>query len=155
MDLTPKACCVTGHRRIPFEKLDYVRQELEREVSEALADGYTLFITGFAEGTDMLFARIVQEHRASHPKIFLEAAIPYRGRVRKLTSGGKLLLGECDGVNITSESYHPECYFRRNRYMVRSSNRVIAVYDGRESGGTFFTIDYAKSMGRDVRVIGI
>ena len=34
----------------------------------------------------------------------------------------------------------------RNRYMVALSSRIIAVYDGREKGGTFFTIRYAHAM---------
>ena len=43
----------------------------------------------------------------------------------------------------------------RNRYMVSQSQRVIAVYDGREKGGTLFTMRHAHAMGRDVRVISI
>ena len=45
-----KTCCVTGHRDIPKEYLDYVEQELRREVQAAIEDGYTRFISGFAEG---------------------------------------------------------------------------------------------------------
>lgn len=39
----------------------------------------------------------------------------------------------------------------RNRYMVALSSRIIAVYDGREKGGTFFTIRYAHTMEREIR----
>jgi len=41
----------------------------------------------------------------------------------------------------------------RNRYMVDESSRVIAVYDGREDGGTTYTINYANTQGRTVTVI--
>ena len=45
-----KTCCVTDHRDISKEHLDYVEQELRREVQAAIEDGYTRFISGFAEG---------------------------------------------------------------------------------------------------------
>jgi hypothetical protein len=37
--------------------------------------------------------------------------------------------------------------------MVENSQRVIAVYDGRESGGTFYTINYAKPLQKELRII--
>ncbi|MEG0912281.1 MAG: hypothetical protein RSG53_01620 [Oscillospiraceae bacterium] len=43
----------------------------------------------------------------------------------------------------------------RNRYMVSLSGRIIAVYDGREKGGTLFTMRYAHTMEREVREIWI
>ena len=44
---------------------------------------------------------------------------------------------------------------QRNRYMVNRSQRVIAVYDGRNYGGTFHTMRYAQSLGRDIRIIPV
>ena len=78
-----KTCCVTGHRDIPKEYLDYVEQELRREVQAAIENGFTRFISGFAEGVDLMFAAIVAEEKARHPELFLEAAIPYPGRLKK------------------------------------------------------------------------
>ena len=59
----------------------------------------------------------------------------------------------CNGVKVTSDKYEPNCFFIRNRYMVQESSRVIAVYDGRESGGTLFTMRYAHALKKDVCVI--
>ena len=64
--MAEKTCCVTGHRDIPEARIAYVEQELRREVEEAIAEGYTRFISGFAEGVDLMFAAIVveqMEHR--------------------------------------------------------------------------------------------
>lgn len=58
-----KTCCVTGHRDIPVDRLAYVEQELRREVQAAIEDGFTRFISGFAEGVDLMFAAIVAEER--------------------------------------------------------------------------------------------
>ena len=45
-----KSCCVTGHRDIPQQELNSVMEKLRNEVDAAIADGYTRFISGFAEG---------------------------------------------------------------------------------------------------------
>ncbi|MBA7546535.1 hypothetical protein ES705_38927 [subsurface metagenome] len=41
----------------------------------------------------------------------------------------------------------PDRYQIRNKYMVDNSQRVVAFYDNRGSGGTFNTIRYAESKG--------
>lgn len=150
-----KTCCVTGHRDIPADKLDYVERELHREIQDAVADGYTRFISGFAEGADLLFAALVVDEKRRHPELFLEAALPYAGRTKTKDRRFHELLRLCDGIRVESQTYAPSCYMERNRYMVRQSQRVIAVYDGREKGGTLFTMRYAHTLGRDVRVIKI
>ena len=98
-----KACCVTGHREIPAYKQDYVKRSLEQEVVQALEDGYRVFLTGFAEGTDLLFAHCINDQRSKHPGL--------------------------------------SC--------------VIGVYDGRGRGGTFYTLAYAHTKGKEVRIIQI
>lgn len=74
-----KTCCVTGHRDIPAERMADVEQALRREVLAAIEEGYTRFISGFAEGTELLFAALVAEEMEHRPELFLEAAIPYAG----------------------------------------------------------------------------
>ena len=92
-----KVCCVTGHRDIPAERISYVEQELRREVRAAIEDGYTRFISGFAEGTDLMFAAIVAEEMEHHPELFLEAAIPYAGRIKTKNQQFHELLRACNG----------------------------------------------------------
>ena len=59
-----KTCCVTGHRDIPAEQISNVKKSLEREIEQALEDGFTCFISGFAVGADLLFAEIVAKRIA-------------------------------------------------------------------------------------------
>ena len=77
MEAETKTCCVTGHRDIPAEKKGLVEEALRREVAAAIEDGYTRFISGFAEGADLMFAAIVAEAKKENDSLFLEAAIPY------------------------------------------------------------------------------
>ena len=150
-----KACCVTGHRTIPVDRLAYVEMELRKAIMAAVNDGYTRFISGGAVGTDLLFAAIVAEMKEQGHRLFLEAALPYSNRKKSKDSDFQKMLAACDAVKVISERYNRGCYFARNRYMVNESSRIIAVYDGRESGGTFYTIQYARAGGKVVQVIKI
>lgn len=149
-----KTCCVTGHRDIPADKLDYVTTRLQEEIEAAIADGYTAFLSGFAEGVDLLFAELVIKQKKRYP-LYLEAAIPYQGRLRCTNSLFRKCLVACDAVQVQQVAYSGGCFLNRNRYMVTQSDRVIAVYDGREKGGTLFTMRYAHTLGRELREISI
>jgi len=148
-------CCVTGHRDIPTDKENEVKQRLYDEILQAIHDGYNAFISGFADGADLLFAEIVAQLREQYPKLFLEAAIPYKNRLKSTSTRLQQLLRECNGIKVVCEGYQPDCFLLRNRYMVNQSSRVIAVYDGREKGGTLSTMCYAHCLGKEVRVIHI
>lgn len=150
-----KCCCVTGHREIQPEKLGYVEKELRMEVREAIREGYTRFYSGFAQGVDLLFAQIVAEEKILHPEVSLEAAIPYAGRLKTRDPLFQRLIRVCGNVTVACEQYEPSCYLQRNRYMVDHSQRVIAVHDGRMQGGTWYTMEYARRMKREVHVIRV
>lgn len=62
-----KACCVTGHRDIPADKVAYVKEKLLGEIEAAIADGYTTFRSGFAEGANLLFAALVLKLKEEKP----------------------------------------------------------------------------------------
>ncbi len=110
-------CCVTGHRDIPAEKVDFIRNRLKSAVQNAIACGYTHFISGFAAGVDLMFAEIVADLKTSHA-ITLEAAIPYPGRMKTPDKAFQRLIGACDAVKVHSAGYSRNCYMVRNRYMV-------------------------------------
>ena len=150
-----KTYCVTGHREIPDDQIAYVKEELRRQVQTAIKDGYTRFISSFAQGVDLLFAAIVAEEKQIHPNLFLEAAIPYAARLKTKDKNFHTLLESCNGIKIECEKYNPSCFMQRNRYMVNESQRVIAVYDGRESGGTLFAMRYAHVLEREIHIIEI
>lgn len=61
----------------------------------------------------------------------------------------------CSDIEIIEEEYIPSAYYHRNYFMVTHSDRVIAVYDGREKGGTTVTIRYTQLLGKELREIPI
>ena len=152
-----KICCVTGHRDIPQEQIGYVKDSLRREILTAVSDGYTGFMSGFAEGVDQYFAEIVIELKQTNPDLQLMAAIPTRQRFNSLQKKPetKAMLDQCSDIAVIREEYHPSVYSHRNRYMVERSGRVIAVYDGREKGGTVGTIRFAHTLRKELREIPV
>ena len=150
-----KSCCVTGHRDIPAVKVDLVKEELRKQINMAIEDGYTHFISGMADGVDLYFANIVSEIKSEKTGITLEAAIPYRNRLKTKNSLFQRLIKLCDSVHIVAEEYSKETFLSRNMYMVGKSERVIAVYDGRLKGGTDFTIRYAKTRNKEIHLITV
>ena len=152
-----KVCGVTGHREIPAEYMEQAEQGLRCEIEKAIADGYTYFISGFADGADQLFAGIVLEKAKDNPALRLEAAIPYRNRYKRLVEDERTraMLEACAKVEVISEEWASNVYMKRNRYMVGQADRVIAVYDGRENGGTVSTIRMVHAQRKEMREVPV
>lgn len=149
-------CCFTGHRP---EKLNAsetkVKQWLEEQIDQALAEGYVTFITGCAMGVDIWASQIVLERRADNQKIHLIAATPWPGFARRWNDEWKSLYDDlllrADMVVNVCEHYHKGVFQQRNEWMVDRCNRVIAYYNG-SAGGTRNTIEYAKKKGIEICV---
>ena len=152
-----KTCCVTGHRDLPQNEINKVKAALEHEIDAAVTDGFTCFMSGFADGADQYFAELVLERKQTNPVLELIAVIPYRKRLDSLNKKTRTreLLEACADVVVIQEKYLPSVYSHRNRYMVEHSDRVIAVYDGRENGGTAKTIRFTHRMKKELREIPV
>jgi len=152
-----KTCCFTGHR--PNKLYGYDRNSegnrtLRDRIREAIVFhieeyGVDTFISGMALGVDMWAALEVIRLKKERPHIKLVAAIPCLRQWAKWNPQDVLLwrriLERCDLVHmVTNEEYTPSCMQRRNMWMVDRSARMIAVYDGSKSGGTYNCLEYAK-----------
>ena len=128
-------CCFTGHRP---EKLNATEEEvklwLEKQIDQAIADGYLTFISGCAMGVDIWAGQIVLRKKADNPKIHLICATPWQGFARRW-----------------NEEWQNQ-FQQRNVWMVDRSNRLIAYYNG-ASGGTRNTIEYAEKKGIECCVL--
>jgi len=126
-----KTCCIIGDRDIPAGRADFIKQELRREIEEAIAEGYTRFISGFGKGAELYFAEIVAEKRLENKDIRLEAAIPCRSRLAGLmrNDAARKLLLSCTEIGVYGEKCTPDAYLRRDSYLARTCGRMIAIYD--------------------------
>lgn len=148
------ACCFTGHRPKSFPwrkdpedpKHAELLTRLESAVDEALDQGIKRFIAGNALGVDTWGAEIVLEKKKQNPNIVLEIAVPFAGhnadiaKIREIQEKADLVHA------VSSKKSRGAAYYDRNRYMVDSSEAIIAVYDSSVSpgGDTANTLAYAK-----------
>jgi uncharacterized phage-like protein YoqJ len=141
-------CCFTGHRP---EKISATEEEvkawLEKQIDQAIADGYTTFISGCAMGVDIWAGQIVLRKKAENSSLHLIAATPWPGFGARWKDGWKeqyfALLHDADLAVNVCDHYHKGVFQQRNEYMVDRSNRLIAYYNG-TPGGTRNTIEYAE-----------
>ena len=119
--------------------------------------GDPYFLPHPIRGIGWLIAKTEKTLRAGNPALELIAVIPYRKRLDSLNKKTRTreLLEACADVVVIQEKYLPSVYSHRNRYMVEHSDRVIAVYDGRETGGTAKTIRFTHRMKKELREIPV
>lgn len=151
-----ETCCFTGHRTIPPEELPHLRRCLEELLPTLIARGVTHFQSGGALGFDTLAAQVVLSLKSRYPEIVLELILPCRGQERlwprEQQDTYRALLQEADTVRYLREHYCRGCMHERNRFMVDHSGHCIA-YLTKSTGGTAYTVDYAKKQGRTLHPI--
>lgn len=147
---------VTGHRPKslfdPEGTKQLLHEYLEKENPE-------LVIIGMADGVDVWAGAscidlgidyIAAKPWAGHfiTSIRQVSDMPEYDRIIK---GAKEVVAVSDATNYEG----PEVYMRRNRWMVDHSDKVVAIFNGIRRGGTYRTINYAKSIKKEVDVINV
>ena len=149
----------TGYRpeKLPFKEsdsdADYLRfrKTLYKVIRRMAELGYTDFVSGVAMGFDTWVAEDVLRLKAERYNVRLECAIPFSSQADRWRERDKFrrerILAAADSVVTLSEEYTKSAFFLRNRYMVDGADAIVCCYDGK-TGGTAYTIDYAKRMGK-------
>ena len=162
-----KICCFTGHRPkgLPWGEDESApgcmaaKALLAQEVERAWQEGYRTFVSGMAMGGDLYFAEAVMACQMVHRDIVLMAAIPCpdqtRGWPREQAERYQRILNWIgpDHQVLVQNQYTRDCMLRRDEYMVDQSQRIIALYDGRSSGGTRYTLECAMKKGLESIII--
>lgn len=145
-----QTCCFTGHRKIPLDQLESVTQRLRDAVIASIKDGYLYFGAGGALGFDTLAAQTVLNLKEDYPQIKLILVLPCktqaRGWKQEVIEEYNRILKAADKVVYTSQDYYSGCMHKRNRHLVDNSSLCIC-YLNSNTGGTAYTVDYAKSVG--------
>ena len=141
----------TGHRFYDFSQREFIQERLTSAIFEAYDHGIRNFISGFALGIDLMAAQLVQSLKCNLPGISLTAAIPFEGQAERYNIYDKRvyrrLLELADKVIVHSDCYYPRCFLDRDEFMVENASYLIAYYDGREKGGTYYTVKKARERG--------
>lgn len=145
--------CFTGHRSLPHGKEKEIRIATENAVRDLIARGYDTFIVGGALGFDTLAQLTLTKLRSEFPYIRIVMAIPCPEQDRNWNEHDRRiyqrLLQMADARILIAREYTRECMLKRNRYMVYHSSVCIA-YCTQNSGGTAYTVRYAKECGKNV-----
>ena len=155
--------CLTGHRpkSLPWgydetkESCIKFKQDLEKIFEGAIRYGLTTFLTGMAEGFDMIGTEVLLKLRKKH-NIQIIAVVPCVGQELKWNPSQQKryndILEQCDNTIYLSPHYTPTCMNDRNKYMVDNSSVCIACWNGKPSG-TYNTIKYAKENKCKIKIL--
>ncbi len=156
--MNKKACCFTGHRARYLPQAPACKEALVATlglcVAEAIRLGVARFLTGGADGFDMIAAEAVLRSRTYAPGITLSLALPSKtqadGWPAPLRMRYARILELASDIHYASDNDNSVFSMHaRNRYLVDHSDCCIA-YLRRASGGTLFTVNYAITCGLPV-----
>ncbi len=150
----------TGHREFSVKffsdddpLLIDLKKRISAEIEKTILDGADEFYSGMAIGTDMMAADEVLKLREKYPHIKLIAMIPCPNQCEKWGREHILqytrIMEQCDKIMTISPEYTSGCMHKRDRALVDICDLLIAVYENR-SGGTRYTVEYARKKGRKI-----
>lgn len=146
-------CCFTGHRQIPPGKQAEIVERLERVIISLYQRGVRFYGAGGARGFDALAAQTVLRLRENCPGMKLILVLPCltqtRGWPAVDVAEYERIKGLADKVVYTSQAYTAGCMHKRNRHLVDNSS-VCVCYLTQDSGGTAYTVRYARNRGLEV-----
>lgn len=156
-----KSCFFTGHRHIPDNMYKSLNQKLEIEIAWMINHGVTNFYTGGALGFDTMAALSVLNQKQLNKNVILNLIIPYPEQSEAWDYSDKdtyyKIYELADSCSISSDHYYKGVMQRRNRQLVESAKYCICYFDpkmqkdeNKISGGTRFTVNYAKKLGRNI-----
>ncbi len=133
--------------------IEEIKSSLKESILQLYRRGYTTFITGGADGFDLMAAEAVAELKANHEDIKLVVIVPFRGQERGYSESDKELynniLERADTIQTLSEVYHKRTYLIRNDLMLKLSSVLICYFDG-VRGGTMYTVNRAKGLNFEI-----
>ena len=147
-----QVCCFSGHRIIPKEELQKIEAAIEETVIELISHGVIFFGNGGALGFDQLAAETVLRLKEKYPHIKLIMVLPCPPEQQSLKWSENQkqryfrILEQADKVRVLLPKYTNSCMLERNRHLVDNSAYLIC-YLRQNSGGTFYTVNYAKQNG--------
>lgn len=139
-------CAFSGHRDLNLYKPDYAL--LDRVIYNLVLNGVKEFYCGMATGFDMAAAESVLALNDDSVKLI--ACVPCRGQQLKYSEKDKeryeRILKKCFEVRVLEEKYKNGCMLSRDRYMIDNAD-VLLCFLRKTGGGTYYTVNYAKSKG--------
>ena len=130
-----------------------ITNKLECVITALYQRGVRYYGAGGALGFDTLAAQAVLRLRESCPSMKLILVLPCLTQIRGWPAADvaeyERIKGLADRVVYTSQAYTAGCMHKRNRHLVDNSS-VCVCYLTKDSGGTAYTVRYARERGLEV-----
>ena len=124
-----------------------IKIKLREKLLDLYNNGYTTFLSGMAEGFDMIAADVVLDLKKEYSDIALVSVIPFTGQTLSFTpqqtEHHNDILNNCDSKIILYEHYFKGVFFLRNDFLINNCSYLVTYYDG-QKGGTQYTNGKAK-----------
>ena len=148
-----RTCCFTGHRELPIWGRKELAVKLEETIIGLINRGIIYYGAGGARGWDALAAKTVLKLKPSYPSVKLILVLPCLTQTQSWRQEDIVeydsIKAQADKVVYTAQQYTKDCMHRRNRHLVDNSS-VCVCYLNRESGGTAYTVRYAREHGLEI-----
>ena len=127
---------------------------LAEQITALVEDGFTQFLSGMADGTDIFCSKIVLAMRKENPMIKLHCILPCTTQAEKWSASSRniyhSILKQADSIVYVSRDYHKNCMLERNHFLVDHTTILLAIYNGVRRSGTGATVNYARKIGREI-----
>ena len=151
-----KVCAFTGHRDFEYfvNCVDSsLLLRLEEEIRAALDRGVREFLCGMAQGFDLCAAETLLRIAENYKGVRLIAVIPCADQTdtfsQKNRERHEKIIKSCFDTVVLSDKYTKGCMHIRDRYLVDHCDEIIC-FLRKKSGGTFYTVRYARKSGKKV-----
>ena len=125
---------ITGHRP---GRLNGKEKEVYKWFHEKFTKLHpTEVITGMAKGADLIAAQAAKDLNIPYLCVY-----PYKRKSFLVEE--QELINTAAGIVYLADKYFQGCYVVRDRYMVDRADKVLAVWDNKTGGGTYYTMNYA------------
>ena len=148
-----KTCCFTGHRNIRNDDIPKIKEALKETIVGLINQGVFYYGAGGALGFDTIAAQTILELKNDYPQIKLILVLPCKNQTARWNEKDidiyESIKAQADKYVYTSEDYYNGCMLKRNRHLVDNSAYCIC-YLTHNSGGTYYTYNYAAKKGLNV-----
>lgn len=139
--------------------IKYVHMLYEKAI-ELIQQGYDYFLCGATMGVDIDFAQILlflKTHKYNN--INFELAVTNHGFGKDAdlpqTPVSKKIFAQAYTISLLEPFYFSTTLFRRNRYMIDTSEKIIFFWNGDASTETYDAIQYANSKRKVIEIINL
>lgn len=135
----------TGHRNLIGNQANLFDTTF-KIICDLHAKGYTTFLSGMAEGFDLLAAEAVLQAKTIYSDIRLVAVVPFPMQAERFHPVNqrryRTVLQQADQQITISQHYYRDVFLVRNDFLLDNASYIVCHYSG-DRGGTMYTVNRA------------